>query len=673
MSKHPFEQMRELLESIRAEHSVWPQSAPNPLDAVAASIRSTLPAIFEPIGRATAQLMRTLQERRKAGAGEMIEAFIAERIPELRQRGVHLREPEDRRDVTGQLAAAWLRGADGEPMLSATIGRATRVPDPLLLRELAGLWAAYRAAAGEPIPEPGSDIPTCDELERLDDRASYSEAIQAAEDRVRLAYLWPEVLRGWCIDNAAELAARGVVYQLANAERPDPIADCAAEGRLAQAIREALPDARKTVAIPETEAELAALGERDGMFALDAAVCAFIAGRGGAGIAKAEEMRDEYRQRWREAAAPRRDAWSDPLMLARTLASALWSVEVRAALNREQDMPPGLTAGVFSSVVRLTTTKLSAKTDDRGQLALFRPNMVRPAFGAPIAVADYPTLPTEVLDLKALGNRHALPFVEMLVWRAHQQALAGDDGSRRPDCITLPAWDAVTAEVLGIPVARVHPDDRRAITKLARMLANTPVRWADGARSSSLFHLEETPKGSIGRGRGHSVNLVKLSDRLLLHEVFRAPKRMPVDAMGPEHWENIRIVPLVRPRVIPMLPKSPRDTFGPQTVFVRHLWLYFTQRGFELLSPAGLVALGRQARSELADAALLPARLVDPLLEWLGMQHVIEGDGVNFAPSDRAAQEFIKDGWRNSEDSSVRGKAGSAALKAKRAARRKQS
>jgi hypothetical protein len=189
---------------------------------------------------------------------------------------------------------------------------------------------------------------------------------------------------------------------------------------------------------------------------------------------------------------------------------------------------------------------------------------------------------------------------------------------------------------------------------LARMLASTPIRWQDGARSSSLFMLFENPTAA-GRGRGRSVIRFTLDARLLEHEHHRARERFGPGA-GPAQWADWRIVPLPRPRIIAPLTGSPRDTYGPQTVALRLLWLFFTRHGDQLLDGPRLVRVAPQDRRAIAEEALLPTRLIDPLLAHLVRQGaIVAGAGSRFAPADPAARAFIAEGWRRSRLASARG------------------
>jgi hypothetical protein len=168
-----------------------------------------------------------------------------------------------------------------------------------------------------------------------------------------------------------------------------------------------------------------------------------------------------------------------------------------------------------------------------------------------------PALSEEIFahGLTLLGSRYTLPTVEWLVERAHAQALEGAD---RPDVIEVEGgWEAFTGLVLEKP--EVHPRERAIVRSLARILACTPIRWQDGARSSSLFMVFENASAA-GRGRGRCVVRFTLDARLLEHEHHRARERFGA-AAGPAQWADWRIVPLPRPRNIAPLDGSPRDTY----------------------------------------------------------------------------------------------------------------
>ena len=160
---------------------------------------------------------------------------------------------------------------------------------------------------------------------------------------------------------------------------------------------------------------------------------------------------------------------------------------------------------------------------------------------------------------------------------------------------------------------------------------------------------------SVGRGRGRSVIRFTLDARLLEHEHHRARERFGPGA-GPAQWADWRIVPLPRPRIIAPLTGSPRDTYGPQTVALRLLWLFFVRHGDQLLEGPRLVQVAPQDRRTIAEEAHLPARLIDPLLtHFVRQEAIITGPGSRFAPADRAAREFIAEGWRRSRFASACG------------------
>src|SRR3990172_11713085 len=69
-----------------------------------------------------------------------------------------------------------------------------------------------------------------------------------------------------------------------------------------------------------------------------------------------------------------------------------------------------------------------------------------------------------------------------------------------------------------------------------------------------------------------------------------------------------------------------------------------------------LVRVAPQDRRTIADDALLPTRLLHPLLSHLAQQGaIVAGTGSRFAPADPAAREFIAEGGRRARLASAKG------------------
>jgi len=376
------------------------------------------------------------------------------------------------------------------------------------------------------------------------------------------------------------------------------------------------------------------------------------------GVQAAEEVRQKARERWASwecssdtiRVRPPWARWRNRTLFPFILARVLWHGEVRDRVARLRKKPPGTIYAVFRSITRVSSSQLELGIDDRGRQTIVRRD---PRRGVTATVADLPALSEEIFaqGLTLLGSHYTLPLVEWLVERAHAQTLAGAD---RPDLLEIEGgWEALARVVLEKPAP--HPEERSNLRTLAQILARTSIRWQDGARSSSLFMLYEDA-AAAGRGRGRSVVRFTLDARLLAHEHHRARERFGPGA-GPAQWADWRIVPLPRPRVIPPLPGSPRNTYGPQTVALRLLWLFFTRHGDQLLYAPGLIEVTAQDLREMADEAELPARFSDPLLVHLVRQRaIIAVNAARYAPADPAARAFIADGWRRSRSASQTGK-----------------
>jgi hypothetical protein len=185
---------------------------------------------------------------------------------------------------------------------------------------------------------------------------------------------WESVLSDWKRENAERLAVRAELTRLANGKKPDLMATSPkAEVRLEAALREALPEAREAVAVPDpaTDLALAALGEQDGMFALDARLGDLI---NKLRLEKAAELADGWRagwhRTWHQQPLPGMpaawDRWRDPLQLPRSVARALWILKVRPALEDERlRSRPLLAQRVFEELLDGLTAGATAELEAR--------------------------------------------------------------------------------------------------------------------------------------------------------------------------------------------------------------------------------------------------------------------------------------------------------------------
>lgn len=335
------------------------------------------------------------------------------------------------------------------------------------------------------------------------------------------------------------------------------------------------------------------------------------------------------------------------------LGRALWRDVVQPALQVERRRQPALMLDVADRIVLTATPGLRVSDG-----AIVRPNPTKPRAGAPVQVAVVPEIAAELLErgLTALGSRYAIPTSEWLVEQAHTA-----QGGRFQ---VIGGWDAVARSVLSLPDgADVHPRVRSEVRQAMLAWARTHITWADGGESSSIAIVDESA-AAAGRGRGPSIIGFAVSSRLLPNEVHREKRRAHAGAIA-ERWDGWRLVPLMRPRHIPELPKSPRDTYGPQVAFARHAWLYMVQQRHELFAEGG-VRIGAETARELAHRAQLLERLAEPMVAHLEAQGVIvDAGGGRYAPRDPAAAEMMRDGARISAAAAARGTASVAAKRAK--------
>jgi hypothetical protein len=453
-----------------------------------------------------------------------------------------------------------------------------------------------------------------------------------------LVMSWGPVIDAWLTDHAAEIAAWDVLLS----EGPTP-PDPATIDELRRAVQALLPAALTAIQF----APVVPADERDGMLELDARAADYVADMGNPGsplrrhaVSRANSIRGDARERLREAKAQVHAAgwpppapwerWRDGRALARILAATIWQGELKADVEARRVKPPGLPFRVYASVTRATTPRLELVGG-----CVLRPNPSKPRHGDAVPVATLPASAAEGVvhavqhGLRDVGGRYALPLVESIVAAAHTRYLAtGSTAEAERIEFDGGGWDAVACAVL--EKREIHPEERSAIRRISLALANMPLNWLDGARSSSLWLVDESA-AAAGRGRGRARVVFKLSERAVWGEVFRGAKGQ-------------RVVPLPRPRNVAPLPLSPRNTYGPQAVFLRLLWLFFTDHSAELTAPGALVTFEGAARTRLADEAQLFRRLVPGLLEHLVRERALVGDGERFAPADQAARDFLRAG-----------------------------
>lgn len=611
-----------------------------------------------------ADLTRTLREI-AAGARlvrqQVARAWVMEHAPGL--------APKEMEDLERRLLAAI---GQGFIEIEAAVQAAEASGNPFVREAWNAMWAEVEKRRGPVPPEQR----TIDTWRRLPPSATGWESLF----RIEAALAWPEVWHGWRSDNAAAIGAREALAWLTvkqsdpYAERPDALDRL--QGETARALEEAQAAIGRSRVGPRVARYLAD-EERDGMLAIDADAADWLERLD---ATAAEQFRSRRRRAlvaWRNdpgrddpelplgdpaRPSPPWDFWRDWAEFAQALALVLWVVRVQPELERRPTHdPPALLFGVYDSVMLFATPGIHVDKDESGQLALFRPNPAKPRFGEPIAVAEMPRLENvpagvfpEVIEqamqiaLKTPSSYFAIPYVEALAIESQRLYFEGKGGERID---TEGAWTAWTARVLGISEDEVRPGDRRAIRRLGWFFATTPIRWRDGARSSSLVSIHEDALAA-GRGRGRGTLTHMLSPRLQYGEFFRAVQNLE-EAATPTHWRLWRLVPLPG-RVIPALPRSKPNTRGPQIVFSRRVYLHFVDRREEMAAE-GFVQIPPSKALEIARASQLPEKYAQPMLAWMAEHGMLQTDGRNgFAPADEVARRFIAEGAKKSEEAARR-------------------
>jgi hypothetical protein len=451
----------------------------------------------------------------------------------------------------------------------------------------------------------------------------------------------------------AAVAARQVLAELALA------GDGMARGADAE---QALQSATESV-LGRAEEHLLKAGD-----ASDETLAAFLATLGDEGIRAAAEWRGAGAwQQTLASLAPSDPAWIERAAgsvaeaFARTIALVLWRSGVRGALDArraERESQAGRTAGaivaVAAGLARVATPQLELGLDEWGAAAVTRPDPRSRASGTRVAIADPPVLPVaarEVLDtaraLQALGSQYALPVAETLMDLSQTlRPTRGVDISAGGARLRFASWTSLAQLAMATPPEKpLHPDVVRNVRLAAWAWARTPIRWPDGIESSALWVLDdEVPRpGAPAHGPAFT-----LSERAQLGATQRARQGR---RLGAADWENVRIVPLVRPRIVPPAAGSNRNSYGPQAAFLRLLWCHFTRQGRHLLLPPHGIPVTAADVAALAEEAQLASSVARAMLPHYAGTGVVEHIGGDlFVPADAAARAFIAAGWRRSEE-----------------------
>lgn len=409
------------------------------------------------------------------------------------------------------------------------------------------------------------------------------------EVSVLFAFHWPAVLSEWLELHAPQKAARAALDDAANGEAKDSLAAMpGAEGRLELAIKELRTDAAKAIKVPSKEG-LEALGARNGMFALDAALADFIEGlKHPKSAVTAKEWREKWRNEWGQSESKCRERWADPLRIPRVLARVLWVLKVRPELEREQGRKdaPGIIVPTVTSLVSLAwrgaqPTLFGGKADlidKRGRV-----------YGH----IDGPTIDQAVISLAALGTLNAQRLVRWAICEGYEKRYLRGEADYSVLWIEG-GWQAF-AKNLG-----------KAAGKAANELR-------DAAFAMSAIHIDSP----TGRGRIFAVHEHKPRPG--------RPARIEMHLLGPlrpgyvtdelsslRRAESKRIVPIPMPNKLP--PMVGRENEWASQAQIQLLTLRELRTHAEELATNGVVEISERRWRELADEASLPSRLVPEML-----------------------------------------------------------
>jgi len=415
-------------------------------------------------------------------------------------------------------------------------------------------------------------------LRRLRNATNPTEIV-TAEHRAALALVWPTVRTAWRAQNAELLAARAILWREASngdlmASEPD------AEHRLEQSVREMLPLARQAVRVPPVE-ELSSLGERDGIFALDADFGSFVLGlpfQNARSIA--EEFKAARRNLRTDGEPPWKD-WADPIVLPRVLARVLWKILVRPALDgRSTEMPPVV---AFQVAHELTDTCWAPGR----QLTLFDNRAILKSASAE-ELAEVPIIDPEDFELMQRGVERLRSLTGQRVIR-HLARSAYEINLANPgqaDVIIEGGFSGF-AELLGEHSKRA-PEFVRDVLRAGQEFRR---RWLNGSELAGLWMYRNT----IHETRGRRAELV-----ITVGTVLRP-------------YYTLRHLPKDQRFGVPVLPMPPfcgreRDWAG-QAVFQFLLEAELVARRMDLATDGGALLLA-------ADFERLAARAGMPAGSW---------------------------------------------------------
>jgi hypothetical protein len=470
--------------------------------------------------------------------------------------------------------------------------------------------------------------------------------------RICLAWHWSAVLWHWRVEQAVPLAVRAVL-----AGDEEAVArSTQAPTELRAALEPVLSRAAERLGWPVPLDALPALGEQDGMFALDTRAAGFLAGLtegGSEGAAAAEEMRLAARQRWEEGRAqpslslphetpgPPWRPWENPARFPRLLARVLWRGRVKPMLLRDQGNAPALAFGELEVLGETYWAGRGRRVVERG------------ASGA--AVVDLEgkelaTVPAELVD--DLG-RMQQQFAALRTWTGHQvlrhQILTGhrqaiDPANPDPRHILIEGGIAGYAEALGIR----SNNTLTVIHDVLEAERRFHLRWARGTVAGLITY-------TLKKGGPHTPSELSiiLGDVLLPHYVTRL---LPKTGERQRQLDR-RLVPVV---ALPPRVGRARD-HGAQAAFQMYLLAEFRERAPELLAHGG-IQLAEDTLRRLAERSGLPIATLPTLLDrWTcdgddgpAFLRRVDGDHFTLAEGYASALDFLKYGAELSADGKTR-------------------
>lgn len=470
------------------------------------------------------------------------------------------------------------------------------------------------------------------ELARAREASDTTDAVKA-EHRLALAVVWPAVHESWRLDNAERLAARSTLRR-EQAKGDSAAGDPDAERKLEESLREMLPLARDAVRIPPST-ELPKLGDRDGLYTLDADFVQFVTTLPFRDARKIAEQFKASRQNLRTDGEEAWRDWQDPLVLPRTLARVLWRSLVKPAIEGKTARLPAVLA--FPVAQELT----AACWAPGRQLALFDDRAVLKSADdedlAEIPIidsADFEVMQRGVERLRSLTGQRVIRYLAKAVYELNLVNPGAAD-------VVVEGGFSGFADLLG-EKSKKAPEVVRDVLRAGHKFQR---KWLNGNEVAGLWLMQ-----NVAEYHGRRAQLIITVGPVL--RPYYGLRHLPKD-----HRFGVPVLPL------PPFCGRERD-WASQAVFQFLLTAEMVVRRMELATEGGALLLPTDLE-HIADRAGMPKgswRAVidrwlhdgsdgDAMLEQVAPNRYVIADRDPY----KAAREWLLEGARRSLSGRQRG------------------